>query len=188
MKKLILAASLILAATSAGADEVKSALDEGMDAYKRGELGTAASQWEYAAQLARQAKASKVETLFPKPLAGWTMEEANSTANAAFGGGIHVSRSYTKDEGSVQIEITMDSPMLQGVIGLIGNPQFAAMSGMKIKRIKGQQAAIESSGGGHAKMQIVVGGNALVSLEGQPEAALTSYAEAINYEGISALK
>jgi len=187
MKKVLLITSLLLAATSVSADEIKSALDEGMSAYKRGELGTAASQWEYAAQLARQAKASKVETLFPKPLSGWTMEAANTTANAAFGGGINVSRQYLKDEDSIQIEIIMDSPMLQGVIGLIGNPQFAAMSGMKIKRIKGQQASVESSEG-HAKVQIVVGNNVLVSLEGQPEAALMSYAEAFNYEGIASLK
>ncbi|CBL46114.1 Hypothetical protein HDN1F_25310 [gamma proteobacterium HdN1] len=189
MKRILLVMCAALIAGPVLADEVTDAIDEGSAAYKRGELGTAASQWEYASQLVRQAKADKVKKLLPAALSGWESGEgdASATSAAVLGGGINVSKQYTKGDDSVSIEITMDSPMLQSVLAMITNPQMAALSGMKVKKIKGNSAAVESSAD-NTRIQIVVGNSVLVVVDGKPEAAVTAYSESIDFAAISALK
>lgn len=188
MKRTLLALTFSTFALTSFADEVTDAVDEGLSAYKAGDLGTAAGQWEYAAQLARQAKADKVAAMLPKPMSGWEGDEADSNAagSAMFGGGISVSRQYTRGDDSVSIQLTMDSPMLQGVIGIVTNPQLAAMSGQKVKKIKGNPATVEVSDN-WVKLQIVVNNAILIAVEGSPEDAVTEYANAIDYKGLAAL-
>ena len=96
MKYLMLAIALATAAAPALADDVTDAIQEGLNAYKADNLGKAAAQWEYAAQLARQAKAKKVTELLPKALSGWKAEKPDSSSAGAamFGGGITVSQHY----------------------------------------------------------------------------------------------
>lgn len=189
MKSVYLAILLVFGLNHALADEVSDAIAEGSDAYKRGELGTAASQWEYAAQLVRQAKAEKVIKLLPAALMGWDgSQDADSSSSAAIlGGGINVSKAYSKGEEEIRIEVTMDSALLQSTLAMISNPQLIAMSGQKVKKIKGHTAAIESEEG-NTKLQIVVGNNILIVVEGSPAKAAMDYAEAINFDAISALK
>jgi len=189
MKRLLLAACLALVITPVMADEITDAVDEGNAAYKRGDLGIAATQWEYAAQLVRQAKADKVVKLLPAALSGWEGGEGESSATnaAVLGGGINVSKHYTKGDDGVRIEITMDSPVLQGALALISNPQMAALSGQKVKKIKGNSAAVESTPD-NTKLQIVVANTILVVVEGKPESAVTEYAEAIDFTALGAMK
>ncbi|MFN2354295.1 MAG: hypothetical protein ABR512_07205, partial [Desulfopila sp.] len=81
------------------ADEIEDAVKEGLQYYAEGDLSSAAGSLEYAAQLIRQKKGGELEALLPKPLPGWTAEEASSQAAGAamFGGGVTAERKYRKD-------------------------------------------------------------------------------------------
>lgn len=197
MKHFILALGLTLAAAPVLADDITDAVQEGLDAYKANNLGKAASQWEYAAQLVRQNKAKKVTELLPKPLEGWKANDADSSSAGAamFGGGINVSREYYVEDAdgnqgdrSVTVELTMDSPLLQSMIGMLANPQFAAMSGGKITKINGVQAIQEGGGDENTKLSMVINNTVLVTVDGQPEQDVMAYAKAIDLKAIADLK
>ena len=133
-----------------------------------------------------------MQELLPQALPGWTADEASSeTVNAAvMGGGIHAERRYQRDDSSVTVSFTTDSPMLQGMMMMLSNPMFAAANGGKLEKIKGMKAIVkydqqDKSG----SIMIVVGSHTLILIEGDSAALedLKSYAAAIDYQKLSDL-
>ncbi|MBI2380295.1 MAG: hypothetical protein HYV16_06045 [Gammaproteobacteria bacterium] len=186
MKTLATLALLTLSALPVhAADEVEAAIDEAQSAYEKGDMSKAASQLDYAASLIRQKKAEAFKTVLPDALSGWEAGEAESSAaaGALFGGGITASRNYNKGEASVKLEIITDSPLLQGMMGLIANPAFATMSGGKLVQINGQQAIVENPQD-NPKLSLVVGGKTLIKVEamGASLEDVQAYAKAVDLD------
>ena len=168
-------------------DDVLTTIDQAVKQYKGGDFAGAASNLDYAAQLIRQKKSEKMKDLLPEPLSGWQAGEADSQAigTAVFGGGVTVSRKYTKESSSIDIEIVSDSPVLQSVMMMLNNPMFAGASGGNLKTIKGQRAIIKYNGANRSgDISIVVAGRFMVTINGRQvdQADLAAYAEAINYQ------
>jgi len=88
----------------------------------------------------------------------------------------------------VTVSMVMDSPLLQSMIGMLANPQFAAMSGNKLTKVNGIQALMEGGGDDNTKLSLVINNTVLVTVEGQPEKDVRAYAEAIDYKAIGNLK
>ncbi|MDD5720511.1 MAG: hypothetical protein PHQ53_12570 [Candidatus Krumholzibacteria bacterium] len=179
---LMLAATIALPAV---ADEILDQINNGIQLYKSGDFAGAASELEFAAAQIRQLRAGEVSGALPKPLAGWTAPDAETSAmgTAFFGGGTSASRKYTKGDASVEVQIVTDSPMLQGVTMLLNNPTLLGASGQKLIRVKGNKAALEWEND-HGTIQVVVAGSVLVSVTGYEckQDDLTAYAEAVDYE------
>lgn len=174
------------------AEEIEDAVKEGMQYYTEGDLSSAAGSLEYAAQLIRQEKGSELEALLPKPLPGWTAEEASSQAAGAamFGGGVSAERKYRKDSSRATVKIVTDSPMLQGVMMMFTNPAVAASSGGKLKKINGQKAIVKyNQDRNRGEVQIVVAGRFLVSINGRKinQEELEGFAEAIDFKKMADL-
>jgi hypothetical protein len=131
----------------ARADEVTDAINEAMQQYKAGDFAVAASSLDYAAQLIRQKTGGRIVDMLPGPLPGWKAEEATSQAAGAamLGGGVVAERSYSRGESGVDINITADSPMLQGMMMMLSNPMFATSNGGRLTRIAGQKAIMRYS-------------------------------------------
>lgn len=168
--------------------EIQQAISEGTQAYESGQLSQAASQFDYAATLIRQQHADALGDLFPEPLSGWTAGKADTQAGSAafFGGGITASREYRQGDTRLQISITKDSPLLQSMGMLFSNPSMASMGGYKQKRIHGQ-AAMYKIEERNQELQMLIGNNILIQLEGRGigEEELLAYAEALDIEAIS---
>jgi len=186
----ILALGVFLSAF-ARADEVEQAIKQGSELYKKGSLQQAATQLEYAASLIREQRGGTLAGLLPKPLSGWTSEDAESqTAGAAmFGGGTSVSKTYVKGDAEVSITITTDSPLLQTFLMMFTNPMILQSQGGKLRMIKGHQVVFNESGA-----TSVVNSTYLVQVEKNPEPKtlidpdLLAYIEAIDFEGIKNMK
>jgi hypothetical protein len=168
-------------------DDVLTTIDQAVKQYKGGDFAGAASNLDYAAQLVRQKKSEKMKELLPEPLSGWQAGEADSQAigTAVFGGGVTVSRKYTRESSSINIEIVSDSPVLQSVMMMLNNPMFAGASGGNLKTIKGQRAIVKYDGAKHSgDINIVVAGRFMVTINGHQvdQKDLAAYAEAINYQ------
>lgn len=173
------------------ADDVTDQIDEAMKAYKENDFATAAQGLEAAAQLIRQKRAEGFKAYLPGAPAGWTAEDAASSAAGAgfFGGGVTAERNYTKGDASVSVKLVTDSPMLQGMLMLVNNPMFASSDGGKLERIKGQKAIVKHDATGKSgSINIVVAGSLLVTIEGSNVTAadLKLFAEAIDYAKIAA--
>ena len=171
-------------------DDVLTTIDEAVKQYKAGDLAGAASNLDYASQLVRQKKSERMKGLLPEPLAGWHGKPADAQAlgTAVFGGGVTVSREYTKGDSSVSIEIVSDSPVLQSVLMMINNPMFAGASGGTLKTIKGQRAIIKYDEGARGgDINIVVAGRFMVTVKGTrvDQKTMIRYAESINYASLA---
>jgi hypothetical protein len=179
-----LAVSLALPGV-ASADEIKTTIQEALEAYEGGDLVTAKESLGYATQLISQKNASKLGTILPQALAGWTARDAESDAGAAsiFGGGIQASRSYTKEKSRLSIQIMGDSPMLAQWIPMMSNPAMGAAMGKTIRI--GKQRAIQGKDG---KLVMVVANRFLITIEGNASAEdKTEYAKAIDLEALQSL-
>ena len=132
--------SCLLAGTTLRADDVTDSIDEAVKAYKAGDFSVAAQSLDAAAQLVRQKRGEQFKALLPEAPKGWTAEEATlqSAGAAMFGGGVSVERHYAKGDASMTVKVITDSPILQGVMMMMGNPMFANADGGKLERIKGQ--------------------------------------------------
>lgn len=191
MKSHLLSCITLAAAAlvpSSYADEIIDAIDEATASYKSGDFSNASAQLDYASSLVRQKKAAVVVALFPEALPGWTAEEAESDSAAGMfmGGGVSASRSYYRDDAGIDVNLVIDSPMLQSVMMMLSNPAFMTMSGGKLVKVQGNKAILQSEDDRHS-LNVVVNGNALITIEGSGGATkddVLAYAEKLNLKAL----
>ena len=161
----------------ANANDVDDAIKAATEHYKAGELSKAIAQLDYASTLLRQEKGEQVKQVFPAAPSGWQAEDAESdVAGAAmFGGGISASRQYYNDEQRFEIQLMMDSPMLQAFSMMLSNPSMIAMSGGKLIKIQGLQA-VQKLEGDQLEIQFLSPTGAMVTLSGDKAAQSTMLA------------
>lgn len=167
-------------------DNVLSTIKEAIKQYQAGDYTGAASNLDYASQLVRQQKSEKMKGLLPEPPAGWQAGEANAQALGAaiLGGGVTVSRDYSKGSSSVSVEIVSDSPVLQSVLVMINNPMFSGAGGGKLETVKGQRAIVKyESGKKSGELYIVVASRFVITIKGRQVTRedLLAFAEIIDY-------
>lgn len=185
---IVTATVFALAASGLKADEVTDAITQGASAYKSGDLTEASSQLKYAAGLIGQQKAEAIKAVFPDALNGWSAGKiASRSAGGIMGGGISANRSYQKDTGKISIELVMDSPMLQSMMGMINNPSVITMSGGKLINIQGHKS-IYNGNTERPELILIIDGNAMFTLKARGDAAgldeLKAYGEALELEAL----
>jgi len=172
------------------ADDVTDSVEEALKAYKDKDYATAAQALDAAAQLVRQKRGELFKELLPDAPAGWEADEATTSAAGAamFGGGVTAERNYTKGDSSVTVKFITDSPIMQGVMMMMGNPMFANADGGKLERIKGQKAIFKNRDGS-GSVNVVVGGALLVQIEASDtsDADLRNFAESIDYAKLAGM-
>jgi hypothetical protein len=188
----VLAAVVLLWGGGVCADDVTDSINEALEYYNAGKYSDAIGSLNYAAQIIGQKKGGQLEDFLPTPLAGWTAEEAGSQAAGAamFGGGVSASRSYRKENASVDVQIVTDSPILQGMMMMFTNPAFAASDGGKLEKINGQKAIVKySAADREGTINIMVVNRFLVTIEGDDVTKddLTAYAQAVDYDKLAAM-
>ncbi|MBI9077259.1 MAG: hypothetical protein JEZ02_17765 [Desulfatibacillum sp.] len=190
---VVLAAVFCLCAGPALADEITDTINEALSQYKAGQFTEAAGTLDYASQMIRQKKGGSLETLLPEPLNGWTADAPTSVAAGAamFGGGVTAERTYYKGDSSMTVSFVTDSPVLQSMMMMMTNPAFAASSGMKIDKVKGQRAMYEYDPSDKSgEMTMVVANKFLVTVSGSgvEREEIKAYAEAVDFAKLEALQ
>ena len=170
----------------AGEDTVLSTIKEATRQYQAGDYSGSASNLDYASQLIRQKKSEKMKDLLPEPLPGWDGKEASAQAlgAAVLGGGVTVSRDYTRGASTISVEIVSDSPVLQSVLMMLNNPVFAGAGGGRLETVKGNRSVLKfDSGKKSGELYIVVASRFVVTVKGRQVARedLLAYGEAMDY-------
>ena len=170
----------------AGEDTVLSTIKEATRQYQAGDYSGSASNLDYASQLIRQKKSEKMKDLLPEPLPGWDGKEASAQAlgAAVLGGGVTVSRDYTRGSSFISVEIVSDSPVLQSVLMMLNNPVFAGAGGGRLETVKGNRSVLKfDSGKKSGELYIVVASRFVVTVKGRQVARedLLAYGEAMDY-------
>ena len=179
---------VMLAASGARADDVTDQIGEALKAYQNHDAQTAIAALDAAANLLRQSRAEGLKQLLPPVPAGWTADDAESTAVgvAMLGGGTTASRAYHNGDQRVEVQIIADSPMLQGVAALIGSP-LAAAGGVKTVVVGGRR--LSYTDGDHSYMTVVAD-KVIVKVGGSadtPDPTLKSFIGAIDFAAIERL-
>ena len=188
--RIVLALAIVLSAQPLLAeDNVLSTIKEAIRQYQAGDYTGASSNLDYASQLVRQQKSEKMKGLLPPPPAGWQAGEASAQALGAaiLGGGVTVSRDYTKGSSVVSVEIVSDSPVLQSVLVMINNPMFAGAGGGKLETVKGQRAIIKFENNKQSgELYIVVATRFVITIKGRQVTRedLLAFAEIMDYRGL----
>jgi ethanolamine utilization protein EutA (predicted chaperonin) len=138
-------------------------------------------------ELLKQKKGDSIKTLLPDALDGWSAEEAKSetAGSGMFGGGSTISRTYKKFKAKVVISIVTDSPLLQGLGSIMGNPMFS--SGGKLKRINREKATIKyNSQKKSGEVTLMLDKRFLITVKGTKvsEEELVNYTKAIDFKKI----
>lgn len=169
-RRAVLAAALLLSPAAAMADSVTDQIDLGRELYEEGDFAGAVTELEFAITELRGKMAGQYVATLPDAPAGWSAAEAEQQGGAAFmGGGTMISRSYRQDDGqgSIEAQLMVDNPMIQGFAAMLGNPALmAGQPGMKRVRIGRDNAMLNwdrEAGSGEITL---VTGRAMLKLEG----------------------
>lgn len=168
--RMPIAALTVLLATSAAADEVTEQLDLARQLYDEGDFSGAMTELEFAKQAIQARVGEQYLATLPEPLPGWTAEPAQQEAGMSFlGGGITVSRAYREEagSGSIDAQLIVDNPMIQGFAAMLGNPAIlAADPSMKRVRVGRDNALLKFEQGDRSGEITLVLGKAMIQLSG----------------------
>ena len=189
MKKTLTYISLatLLLSTTISADDITDTMEDAMTAYKKGDYVQAKEDLTYVMELLKQKKGETIQGFLPDALDGWTAEKAKSenAGSGMLGGGSTTSRTYTKDKSKIVISVVTDSPLLQGLGSLLGNPMFN--SGGKLKRINREKATIKYNDKQQSgDVTLMLDKRFLVTVKGSKvtEDELIEYTKAIDFKKI----
>ncbi len=166
MKNILTFLAFLSAATLLSADPIKDSIEQAITAYDAGRLTEAAGQFDYAAQLIREQKGSRIGDALPEAPEGWEAGEVNVEAmNTGFAGSmIQAKRQYTRGSDRVNIEVLSDSPMVPQMSMMFNNPALIRQTGAQLVRVNGQPAILKDEN--TKELTMIVAGSVLVTVRG----------------------
>lgn len=169
----------------------ETSAQNGVTALQNNQYGSAATEFSYAAQYAKQLKGYGLAEFLPDAADGWTAEnlEVVSAGAAMFGGGTTVEQDYVNAESTVKIRILTDSPLMQSVMMMLNNPMIMMGSNQKTETvmINNQRAMVETKSDGKATVSLPYNGIYLLQGEG-PKDDVVAYMNNIDFQGLSAVQ
>lgn len=159
---------------SAVADEITDQLDQARQYYDQGDLAGAIGEVEFVLQAMRGKIGQQLAATFPVPPPGWTMDPADDQAQGGVpfvAAGTMLGRTYRAPDGSGSIEAQLMSGggLLQGLAGMLMNPQMlAAQPGAKRVRIGRDNAVVTFDPDDRSSQLILdLGGKGTLMLQGR---------------------
>ncbi len=166
--KVCLLMGVLLAAPALAADNVPAQIDAARAAYQKNDLPRTARALEAALQdIHDRLGRSFADTMPPAP-AGWQADAPEIQGLGQVGGGLSVTRAYTKGEASLNASLFLDSPAVEAAAALLANPAAtAAQPNMKRVKVGGEDALVRYDGTNKAgEVTIVLGNRVLLEIEG----------------------
>lgn len=179
---LIAAATALVLAMPAAADDFTDSVEAAMKAYEDGDIRTAKEEIDFAAQLLAQMKAEGLKGFLPEALDGWERKDDknNSGAMAAFGGGQMAAATYMRDGKRLKVQLMADNQMVTALAGMFGNAAMMAAMGT-VKRINRQKVIITKQG----EIQSLVDGRIMIQITGNADQEdKEAYFKAVDVKGL----
>ena len=188
MKRFLLTTCLIAASQIAMAqsDDIEQGLMDALEAYQEGEIEETREILAFVTSQLDVLKANALSEFLPDAPDGWTREDEDmSSAGAAMGmlgmnGGQMAGARYFNDAESVSLTITVDSPMVAMLGGMLSNPAMLGGQG-EVRRVNRQNVLLTAEG----QLQSVIDNRILVSIEGSSNPdLLVSFFELLDVSGL----
>ena len=183
-----MAAMLLLAGPAVAAD-VPALIDAGRQYYQAGDIARAAHQLEGALADLQDRLGRGLSQDMPAVPAGWQGEDAETQGLGAVGGGLSVTRAYTKGDASLNASLILDSPAIEPAAALFVNP--AVDPTLRRVKVGAEDALLRwDSAGRSGEITLVLGNRVLLQIEGDNLASgdvLVDLAKGFNVAGIRKL-
>ncbi|MDA8229899.1 MAG: hypothetical protein M0006_01020 [Magnetospirillum sp.] len=183
-----LVAGLLVAAAAPAAD-IASMIDTAKQAYQKGDLALANRTLQAALAGIQDRLGRGFSQFMPASPAGWEAEDAEIQGLGAVGGGLSVTRAYTKGDSSLNASIILDSPAVEAASALFDTP--AGQPNLTRIKVGNEDALLrwdpESKSG---DITIVLDKRVLLQIEGDslPDSdSLVDLAKGFNLAGIRKL-
>lgn len=159
----------LLALPVRAADDVPARMDAARAAYQKGDLPRAARELDAALRQLHDRLGRSLAEAMPAPLAGWQADASEIQGLGQVGGGLSVTRAYSRNESSLNASLIMDSPAVEAAAALIANPAAtAAQPNMKRVKVGAEDALMRyDSSTKSGEITIVVGTRVLLEIEGE---------------------
>lgn len=155
-------------AVPARADDVADGIASAGALYAAGDLAGALKELSYAQSAVAGRLNEAFMATFPAAPSGWQADDAETQQSGFMGIGQSVERRYTKAAGgSVKLMAALDSPLMQTMGMLAGNPMMAASAGYSRARVSGREAMLKAEkAGGEVQLLMLVGGRLMITADG----------------------
>jgi hypothetical protein len=158
--------SALLVALPCRADDVPGQIDSARSSYGKGDaLRTLTALQSVVASLNARLSDQMIKFL-PPPLTGWDAAAAETPILDGVGGGMNVTRSYSKDDATLTATLMVDNPAVDAQAAQFRGDAAAGAGWNKVKL--GTEDALlrfdQSARSG--ELIIVIGGRALLQIEG----------------------
>jgi hypothetical protein len=184
-----LVAAVLACSAASAADNVPGRLDAARQAYQRGDIARTAQEIEAAlAELHDRLGKALAEFLPPAP-AGWQAETPETQALALVGGGLSVTRAYTRNEATLNAALILDSPAVAAAAALFTNSAATAgQANLKHLKVGNDDALLRwDPANKSGEITMVLGNRVLLQIEGDNLASsdlLVDVAKGWNVPGI----
>jgi hypothetical protein len=152
------------------ADDITEQIDSGKSLYEKGDYAKAASELQFAINDIQKKVGEKYISALPAAPAGWEADDAEAQSGAMLGGGQMISRRYREagGDGQMNLQITVDNPMIQAMSAMFSNPAImAADPHAKRIRVGGENAMLKwEPANKSGEVSMVLGGRMMIHVEG----------------------
>ena len=163
-----------------GPDEVETALEAALEAYREGDFEMATEEVQYAQQLMLQLKTERLAGFLPEPLDGWERQDGETGGMPGLGG-MMASATYVGPDGNrVEVQLMSDNQMVASMMMMFNNAAMIGQMG-ELMRV-GRQKVIRTK---EDELQAMLDNNVLISISGDaPVDAKTAYLERIDLQAL----
>lgn len=181
------ALAIVCCTVPALADDVLDQLKKAGDFYQAGHYGKAAEELRWALTVIETKQGEQLAKYLPAGPEGFTASSPETTNLP--GGGSQTSRTYTKGDSQLTLEMNLNSPLVQSMGMLFASPFFMNQPNSKPLQVKGERAVQEfQADGKEGKITLLLGGKLLITVEGEEIESPDAMAALANQLDIAALK
>ena len=161
--KIILTAVLLAVSGSVMAADLSGRIDAAKAFYQKGDMAKAAHELEAVLTDLQDHLGRSLTAAMPAPLSGWQADEAEYEGLSASGGGLSVTRAYSKNDSSMNASIILDNPAVDAAL----DSQMPQQAVKKVK-IGTEDATLRWDGNSHSgDITVVLGHRVLLQIEGE---------------------
>lgn len=163
---LMAAAMLAVAATPVtAADDVPARLDAARAAYAKGDLARAAHEVEAALQQMHDRLGKALADTLPQLPGAWKGDEAEIQGLGQIGGGLSVTRAYTKGDASLNASLLLDSPASESAAALLTDA--VNQPHLKVIKVGADDAVLRFDASAHSgEVTMVIANRVVLEIEG----------------------
>lgn len=158
----------VTVSSAQGADGISTQIDGARAAYQKSDLARTAQALEAALTEVQDRLGRALFETLPPPPSGWEADPPELQGLGQVGGGLSVTRAYSKGEASLNASLFLDSPAVEAASVLVSNPAaVAAQPNTRHVKVGGDDALLRfdpSTKSG--EITVVLNNRVLLEIEG----------------------